>query len=306
MGAGGLRKFKTSKDLLEEQLTGPFGTIIKELTGLELHVLWHQPFDGQKSGGALKLCPEARNTASADGSIPPICEACLDGKWRSRVTETAGHHRFTGVCGLTTFRVGVETGGNTSPLTLALQALVRNGDGRPRRGVRAAKFEQGIALLRLLKRDLEMALRAATAEIALERLHRRLPVLRKEAKLVRALQRESDATIFIGGRGGSHAQRIAQRMVAYVHDHFHRPMSLAQMAAAMKMNAAYLSDLFSRQLGMTFHHYLTEVRMAKARQLLLNPHRRISEVAGAVGYASADQFRHAFKAHAGVPPSQWR
>lgn len=71
IGAGELRQFKTSKDLLEKQLTGPFGTIIKELTGLELHVLWHGPFDDNKSGRMLRLCPESRDVGGADGSVPP-------------------------------------------------------------------------------------------------------------------------------------------------------------------------------------------------------------------------------------------
>ena len=83
-------------------------------------------------------------------------------------------------------------------------------------------------------------------------------------------------------------------------------MSLCVVATALEMNAAYLCHLFSRTLGVTFHQYLTELRMAKAKELLLDPHRRVCDVASAVGYASSDQFRHAFKTHAGIPPSAWR
>jgi len=308
MGAGELRRFKLSKDLLENQLTDTLGVLIKELTGLQLHLLWHEAFDVQRPGRALRLCPDSKKKEGLDGRVSPTCEACLERDWRPVVAPFDEGTRSVGPCGVMTFRVAIEIAGKVSPLTLALQAAVEDGKGKPRGGVSAAKFEQGIALLRVLKRDLEMALRAATAEAALARLHTRLPVLRKEARLVKTIRQQQGAfsahPILPGG--DSHAQRIAQKMIAHVHDHFHRPMSLSQVAAALAMNASYLSDLFSRQLGMTFHHYLLEVRMAKARQLLLSPHRRISEVAGVVGYASADQFRHAFKAHAGVPPSQWR
>jgi AraC-like DNA-binding protein len=306
MGAAELRHFKISKDLLEKQLTDPVGTLIKELTGLQLHVLWHEPFDAQRPGRTLKLCPGSNSASPHRVGPQAACIGCLEENWKPSVEPFGTGSRFVGSCGVTTFRVGIQTGTRASPLTLALQAHVSEERSRSRGTVPSTKFDQAVALLQMLKRDLEMALRAANAELALKRLHRRLPVLRKEAQLVQVV-RQSDALDepVLPGRS-SHAQRIVQRMISHVHEHFHRPMSLTQVASAIGMNASYLSDLFSRQLGMTFHQYLVEVRMAKARQLLLSPHRRISEVACAVGYASADQFRHAFKAHAGVPPSQWR
>lgn len=306
IGATELRRFKLARNLLEKELTEPVGSLIKDLTGLHLHVIWHEPFDAHRPGKALKLCPGTNGETPDRSGTHATCSGCLEGNWKPSVEPLGKGHRFVGSCGVTTFRVGIQTGTHASPLTLALQAHV-GADGSRRRGsVPCSKFEQAVALLQLLKRDLEMALRAATAEMALQRLHRRLPVLRKEAKLIRAVKKsESLGEPVLPGRS-SHAQRIVQRMISHVHEHFHRPMSLKQVASAIGMNASYLSDLFSRQLGMTFHQYLVEVRMAKARQLLLSPHRRIAEVACAVGYASADQFRHAFKAHAGVPPSHWR
>jgi len=74
----------------------------------------------------------------------------------------------------------------------------------------------------------------------------------------------------------------------------------------MKMNASYLSALFSQTTGATFHHFLEEVRLSKARELLRDPRNRIGDVARASGYASLDAFRHAFKAHEGLSPEAWR
>jgi two-component system response regulator YesN len=56
----------------------------------------------------------------------------------------------------------------------------------------------------------------------------------------------------------------------------------------------------------TFHHFLEEVRLSKARELLRDPRNRVGEVADAAGYASPDSFRHAFKAHEGLSPDAWR
>jgi two-component system response regulator YesN len=81
---------------------------------------------------------------------------------------------------------------------------------------------------------------------------------------------------------------------------------LDELASAMKMNASYLSALFSQTTGVTFHQFLDNIRLSKARELLRDPRNRVGEVAGAAGYASPDSFRHAFKAHEGLSPEAWR
>ena len=95
-------------------------------------------------------------------------------------------------------------------------------------------------------------------------------------------------------------------MLDYLHAHYHRPLQLGEVATALKMNACYLSSLFSQILGITFHQYLNELRMAKAKDLLRDPARHACEVAFAVGYASAGQFWRVFKAHNGLSPCRWR
>jgi two-component system response regulator YesN len=105
---------------------------------------------------------------------------------------------------------------------------------------------------------------------------------------------------------GSHAQKLVEAMLDYVRQHYFHPIGLDELASAMKMNASYLSTLFSRTTGVTFHHFLEEVRLSKAKELLRDPRNRIGEVAYATGYASPDSFRHAFKAHEGFSPEAWR
>jgi len=105
---------------------------------------------------------------------------------------------------------------------------------------------------------------------------------------------------------GSHARNLVDAMLDYVHQNYHRPIGLDELASAMKMNASYLSALFSQTTGVTFHHLLEEVRLSKAKELLRDPRHRVGEVASSAGYASPDAFRHAFKAHEGLSPEAWR
>ena len=82
----------------------------------------------------------------------------------------------------------------------------------------------------------------------------------------------------------------------------HQPMTLRQCAVELKMNAAYLSALFSRAVGLPFKTYITELRLAKAKELLSEADKNVKDVAYAVGYASGNQFRIAFKKATGLAP----
>jgi len=74
----------------------------------------------------------------------------------------------------------------------------------------------------------------------------------------------------------------------------------------MNLNAAYLSTLFSRHVRLPFKAYLTDIRLEKARVLLSDTGMNISDIAHAVGYASENRFRIAFKQATGLSPKLWR
>ena len=171
--------------------------------------------------------------------------------------------------------------------------------------------------------DLESTAQARMARSGLENALRRLNNTQTEAARLRGELRHRlpglpESTVPSASDGhvtrhlhpsfssGSHAQKLVEAMGDYVHQHYHRPINLDDLASAMKMNASYLSALFSQTTGVTFHQFLEEVRLSKARELLRDPRNRVGEVADAAGYASPDAFRHAFKAHEGLSPEAWR
>ncbi len=137
--------------------------------------------------------------------------------------------------------------------------------------------------------------RLTDTQVEAERLH---------AELRQWLPGRPEATARPGS--GSRAQKLVAAMRDFVHQHYHRPIGLSEVASAMKMNGSYVSALFSRTTGVTFHHFLKEVRLSKAKELLRDPRNRVGEVARAAGYASPDAFRHAFKAREGLAPEAWR
>ena len=95
-------------------------------------------------------------------------------------------------------------------------------------------------------------------------------------------------------------------MLDYIHGQYSQPLQLADLATALNMSVAYVSHLFSMTVGVTFHVYLEQLRLTKAKELLRDPLNRIGEVAYAVGYTNPDHFRKVFRTHVGVSPGTWR
>jgi AraC-like DNA-binding protein len=307
-----LSAFKECQDLFRTRLTEPLIRLIAQLTGLRLHVLWHRPMDFQGPGEMPVLCPRARQSRTAggaNGQQPKCCEFCLQRRWKPTLSPANQGRQFIGQCGATNFCACLQVD-KVCLLTLVLQATVA--PHTPRSTLHAtspAAFHHAVALARLILRDLESTAQARMARSGLDNALRRLNNTQVEAALLRGELRHRlsglpESTVQPGL--GSHAQNLVDAMRDYVHQHYFRPISLDDLASAMKRNASYLSALFSHTTGVTFHQFLEEVRLSKARELLRDPRNRVHEVACAAGYASPDAFRHAFKAHQGLSPEAWR
>jgi len=316
--------FKEFQDLFQSRLSPSLIRLVAQLTGVRLHIWWHGPLDFPVAQEASGQCPAESTRAAGNERRPRVCECCLQGHWSAALATQQAERRFFGKCGLTNFCARLQVD-NVHPLTLVLQARVAppaaatnpDGEGESRGWgskaggplVSPADFRQAIALVRLVRHDLEAMAQAWRTGRDLELVSRRLSQAETEVARWRgelcqrlpALPPEG-----VQPQPGSRAEKLVARMLDYVQQHSHHPISLGELAAAMQMNASYLSDVFRRTTGMTFQHYLQEVRLAKARMLLRDPRLQVREVARVAGYASPDAFRHAFKAHAGVSPEAWR
>lgn len=92
----------------------------------------------------------------------------------------------------------------------------------------------------------------------------------------------------------------------FLDDCFNQPLTLSDTAAVAHLSIRQLNDLFRRQVGMTPHQYLTELRMKEAWRLLEQSELSIQRVADAVGYSSLSTFSDRFRGHFGKPPSHFR
>lgn len=92
----------------------------------------------------------------------------------------------------------------------------------------------------------------------------------------------------------------------YVIDHYAEALTLKDLATMFYMPATYLSSKFKSKTGCNFVDFLVDIRMKKAKELLLYSDRRIPEIASMVGYDDYTYFCKVFKKTTGYTPLAYR
>ena len=92
----------------------------------------------------------------------------------------------------------------------------------------------------------------------------------------------------------------------FIEEHHTEDISLGQVAAAVHTSIFYFCKLFKKVTGINFTEYVSRVRTEKAKNLLLNPNLRISEIAYEVGFQSLTHFNRVFKNIVGESPTDYR
>lgn len=82
--------------------------------------------------------------------------------------------------------------------------------------------------------------------------------------------------------------------------------SLSTLATSAGYNGAYLSTLFKKSFGLNFRDYLLDVRLERAKILLLSTQMKSYEIAAAIGIDDANYFSACFKRKFGVTISDFR
>jgi AraC-like DNA-binding protein/ligand-binding sensor protein len=99
---------------------------------------------------------------------------------------------------------------------------------------------------------------------------------------------------------------MIRRAKAHIAGHYGDPIGLDEIARAMHVSTFYFCKMFKKATGLTFTDYLGRVRVEKAKNLLLNPHLRVSEIAYTVGFQSLTHFNRIFRKVTGEAPTDFR
>lgn len=308
------------RDLIHRHLGKFLSTLYAEFTGLHFHIAWPSALPGRWDARTLPTGSSVCCRLSRCGQ-PRDCRTCGAKRLaRALCSGERGHH-FTCRHGVCNFWIPIRVRSQTLGVAYvqaqqdaAARARAGHGAeaGRRHAGKRVRSRPKFAQAARFLRHIVQHVQTASLAELSREDLTQAQQALRifetVQARLREALNgvvpmvRKTPPCL----RPVSRPERIVSAVLDHISQDYSRPITLSQCAARLGLNAAYLSHLFSQQVGLRFKTYLLEVRLEKARELLSNPAVNISQVAAAVGYASDNRFRIAFKKATGLSPNQWR
>jgi len=101
------------------------------------------------------------------------------------------------------------------------------------------------------------------------------------------------------------SQRLG-KAVSYIQSHCTEPITRDRVAEVAGCSPSHLSVLFSTVMGQTYKSVVLKYRMERAKDLLRQRDRTVTEIAFEVGYKDPGYFATAFKRITGITPGQYR
>ncbi len=99
---------------------------------------------------------------------------------------------------------------------------------------------------------------------------------------------------------------IVRNALSYIEEHYNEKLMLSDVADKVYVSQWHLSKLLNKELNQNFSEVLNGVRIKKAKELLADPARSISEVAEEVGFLEAAHFSKVFKRLTGESANEYR
>lgn len=102
------------------------------------------------------------------------------------------------------------------------------------------------------------------------------------------------------------APRALRRVLSLMHDRLAETVSVAELAAEARLSPSAFIRNFKAQTGATPHRHLVNLRVERARDLLLNSDLPLAEVALASGFTDQSHMTHVFRRTGNPPPGRLR
>lgn len=277
--------------LVESELYLSFRDSFGGLTGLPIALrpkeYWQPPLHGEKRENAI---------CSAIARNPEACSCCLEAQ--SKLMESAQDQGQVVVCPLGMVDIAV-------PVILRGRcvAFLHTGQLLPSA---PSEREYKKAEMQLKNWDLDVPV----SLIKNSYMNAEVYSSQRQEAIVQLLTQFADRLaeqanlILIKTR--SQEPPLISRAKKYIDSNITEVIRLEDISKYLNISPFYFCRQFKKYTKLRFADYLTRTRIERAKALLRNPNRRVSEVAFDSGFQSIPHFNRSFKRITGVSPTIWR
>ena len=282
---------QTIETLANSRLYGDYERAYSEATGLPIVLrpleTWQLPLHGRRKENPF--CAMIAETSRS-------CAACLRTQEALARAATSGPARMTCAYGLCEIAVPVKLGAQTIGFLQTGQVM--------RQKPTAAIFRRAVDHAAKLGVNID---NQRAREAYLESPIVSQPKLEAVSTLLTTF---ADHLSMMSNRIAVRAANAEPTMITkarvFIEEHHTEALSLGQVAQAVHASLFYFCKLFKKTVGINFTEYVSRLRTEKAKDLLLNPNLRVSEIAYEVGFQSLTHFNRIFRKMVGESPTAYR
>lgn len=125
---------------------------------------------------------------------------------------------------------------------------------------------------------------------------------KKREKTLRQVFQKEMELVPDDSRGSYHSSIQKYMEEGYTDSQF----TLSTLAEKLELSSGYLSILFKKTFGIPFQDYLLQLRMERAKLLLLTTHLKNYEIAEQIGFEDVNYFSSKFKKYFHLSPKQYK
>ena len=109
-----------------------------------------------------------------------------------------------------------------------------------------------------------------------------------------------------GGEQNERNRKLVRKALQYVEAHYESPIYSNEMAEYLNLNVSYFSTLFRKETGEKFTVFLTNFKIDKACELLLQTNEKVCQISERLGYSDVKYFCKVFRRRMNCTPSEYR
>ncbi len=102
------------------------------------------------------------------------------------------------------------------------------------------------------------------------------------------------------------AHEIINYLIIYIQNNYSRSITLEELGTLANLHPRYLCTLFRQVCGKTISELIREIRIEKAKRLLLYTSLSVTEIAMEVGFADCQYFSRVFRRSENISPRAYR